>query len=224
VLSNQNGRAESWDVAKKIVELGRTGLDVLNLSMVCYSEDDQPPLTLAAAIDRLDPEILVVAAAGNHGCERPDEEPRSEKDRRRPAWPAALDDVIAVGAAKQDGTAAPFTPGMAPWIDVLATGVDVESTYLRGLVKFDLTGKNHETRLFEGSARWSGSSFAAALVSGAIAARTVPGRTPARAAWEALLHEFPDHRGQEADGRQTPRSLPLLDAAAGRRAAGARKK
>jgi membrane-anchored mycosin MYCP len=67
VLSDQDGTATSWDVAKMIVELGRTGLDVLNLSMGCFTEDGQPPLVLATAIDRLDPEIMVVAAAGNHG-------------------------------------------------------------------------------------------------------------------------------------------------------------
>jgi hypothetical protein len=39
---------------------------------------------------------------------------------------------------------------------------------------------------YAGFAQWSGTSFAAASVSGAIAARTVPGQTSARQAWDAL--------------------------------------
>jgi membrane-anchored mycosin MYCP len=209
VLSDEDGQAESWDVAKAIVELGRAGIDVLNLSMVCYTEDGQPPLALAAAIDRLDPEIVVVAAAGNHGKLRRRWDDLSEEDLRKPAWPAALDDVIAVGAAAIGGAEAEFTPRRAPWIDVLADGVDVDSTYLHGSVRVDLTLQTDATEDFEGIARWSGSSFAAALVSGAIAARTVPGRTTARAAWEALLAEFRD-RPVLALAKGQPRYLPLL--------------
>ncbi|MGY1632027.1 S8 family peptidase [Geodermatophilus sp. SYSU D01186] len=215
VLSDADGQAESWDVAKAIVELGRAGIDVLNLSMVCYTEDGQPPLALAAAIDRLDPEIVVVAAAGNHGKTRRPLDHLTDQDLRKPAWPAALDDVIAVGAGdgRRDGAEAEFTPRRAPWIDVLADGVDVDSTYLYGSVLVDLTGRTKAEERFEGIARWSGSSFAAALVSGAIAARTVPGRTTARAAWEALLAEFPDRRVEALKGGrpQSPRFLPLLD-------------
>jgi len=95
---------------------------------------------------------------------------------------------------------------------VLANGVDVESTYLRGSVRVDLSLQREDAEPFEGVARWSGSSFAAALVSGAIAARTVPGRTSARAAWEALLREFPDDgvRPQQGGEGPVPRFLPLL--------------
>src|SRR5437764_809280 len=101
---NEAAVANSWDVAKAIVEFGRTGgLDIMNLPFVCYTEDGQPPLATSTAIDRLDPNIVVVAAAGNHGKDP------SNFDRRRPAWPAALDRVVAVGAT--DGKRiADFTP------------------------------------------------------------------------------------------------------------------
>jgi len=183
----EDGTAESWNVAKEIVEIGRTGVDVLNLSMVCYTEDSEPPLVLATAIDRLDPDIVVVAAAGNHGY--PDGEKRPW-ERNKPAWPAALDDVIAVGAATDQGNPATFTPAEAPWIDVWSDGVQVDSAFLHGDIAVrphDASSKDSpEVKAFDGYARWSGSSFAAALVSGAIAAATVPGRTPARAAWKEL--------------------------------------
>ena len=51
----------------------------------------------------------------------------SPGDRRKAAWPAALDDVVAVGAAHGDARPAELTPRNVPWIDVHATGVDVDS-------------------------------------------------------------------------------------------------
>jgi membrane-anchored mycosin MYCP len=59
VLDPVTGEADAWTVAQQIVELGRAGLDVLNLSMVCFTENDQPPVALASAIDRLDADIVV---------------------------------------------------------------------------------------------------------------------------------------------------------------------
>jgi hypothetical protein len=202
-LSTEDATAESWEVAKKIVELGRTGLDVLNLSMVCYTEDGQPPLVLATAIDRLDPDTVVVAAAGNHG--NLDEE-KFPGQRNKPAWPAALDDVIAVGAAKDDGELAEFTPTDAPWIDAVANGVGISSTFLTGRFNAAVNGGPPNEVYFPGYAEWSGSSFAAALVSGAIAAWTVPGRTPARAAWKELR----DRAEKESVEQTAPRRRPLF--------------
>jgi succinate dehydrogenase/fumarate reductase flavoprotein subunit len=66
--------------------------------------------------------------------------------------------------------------------------MDLLSTYLTGAVVLDLAAGPAKPESFEGWARWDGSSFAAALVSGAIAARTVPGRVPAQQAWRDLLH------------------------------------
>lgn len=190
VLSD-DGSATSWDVARRIVELGRSGVDVLNLSLGSYTEDGRPPLVLATAVDRLDPGIVVVASAGNHG-DVPESEgergapPVTAADRRKASWPAALDDVVAVGAAADDGTLAPFTPPDVPWIDVLCHGVGVPSTYLSGRV--DLGGGRSAE--FDGYARWNGTSFAAALVSGEIARRTRPGRLSAREAWQEVLDEL----------------------------------
>ena len=181
-LSDVNGEADSWTVAKEIVALGRDDVDVLNLSFVCYTEDGQPPLVLATAIDRLDARTVVVAAAGNHGDPATAATP---DDCRKPAWPAALDDVIAVGAAHPGGEAAVFTPADAAWIDVLAPGVDVVSTYLTGRVDLRHEAATPAFEHFDGFAVWSGTSFSSALVSGAIAARTRPG-VSSREAWAQL--------------------------------------
>lgn len=167
-----DGTADSWTVAQKIVLFGRSGLDVLNLSFLCHSADGQPPTVLSAAIDRLDPELVVVAAAGNHGDLRDaNNELLPQTERVKPAWPAAFDDVTAVGACDRQGRRAAFTPP-APWIDLYAPGIQVGSTFLASA----RSNAGAEPTSFGGYARWSGTSFAAALVSGAIAAGIDPGR------------------------------------------------
>ena len=227
VLDDDDGTASSWAVATKIVELGRAGVDVLNLSLGCFTEDGEPPLVLATAIDRLDPDIVVVAAAGNHGDVAgtrigpppPEDGPRRRltvDDERRPNWPAALDDVIAVGAAEDDGALARFTPRDVPWMDVVSNGVQVSSTYLEGTVDVP-PPKGEKDVSFKGFATWSGSSFAAALVSGAIAARTKPGSVSARRAWQQLLEERAiATTTKEPASAPDPPFLPLLDAPGGR--------
>jgi membrane-anchored mycosin MYCP len=173
--------ADSWTVANAIVELGRSGIDVLNLSLVSYTEDGQPPLLLSTAISRLDRDVVVVAAAGNHGDLRR-RKPPVPGNVSKPTYPAALDGVTAVGAASRNGNAASFTPKDKFWIDYLAPGVDLLGVYLDGKVALD----GDLSEKFCGLARWSGTSFAAALFSGAVAARTLPGRVTARQA----LHDI----------------------------------
>jgi membrane-anchored mycosin MYCP len=158
---DSDGKADLWTVANAIVAFGRTGgLDILNLSFACYTEDGQPPLALSTALGRLDPAIRVVAAAGNHGGDR--EPSANQPDPHAPAWPAALDRVIAVGAMDGDQVA-DFTPKNADWINAYEQGVNVLSTYLSGRVKG--MGKP-----FHGWAKWTGTSFAAAQHSGKLAA------------------------------------------------------
>jgi len=182
-ILGEDGTADSWTVAKEIVRFGRSGLDILNLSLLCYSEDGQPPMAIATAVDRLNTDLVVVAAAGNHGDPyNSDGGERTDKERRKPAWPAALDDVVAVGACDRDGNLATFSPD-APWVDILAPGVDLRSTYLD---RASATSGVPPVR-FDGFATWSGTSFAAALVSGAIAAGTDAGRLSGRAALNDVM-------------------------------------
>lgn len=196
---DESGEADSWEVAKEIVRLGRSGVDVLNLSFLCYSEDNAPPLLLATAVDRLDHGVAVVAAAGNHGELSPalrelQADPKAFekadaadlaaiKMSQLPAWPAALERVIAVGASNADGDRASFSPD-APWVDLHTLGEGVLSTYLPNAKELEAPNK---APLFRGFARWSGTSFAAARVSGAIAAGTDPGHVSSRDALEDIL-------------------------------------
>ncbi|MBB2921588.1 S8/S53 family peptidase [Cellulomonas cellasea] len=192
------GAATSWEVARAIVELGHSGIDILNLSLVCYSTDSQPPLVLATAVDRLPPEVLVVACTGNHGdatvAERlggKDPSGALRISRGEPAWPAALDDVVAVGSGSSgpDGTElASFTPRAAPWMDVVVRGSDLLSTYLDGTVTVvDPETGEAKPVPFNGFGCWSGTSFSSALLSGEIARVAADKEISVREAWATLL-------------------------------------
>ncbi|MBA8795722.1 hypothetical protein FHX74_003358 [Friedmanniella endophytica] len=202
-LRGPDGSADTWTVATEAVRFARSGIDVLNLSLACYTEDGQPPLLIARAIERLSAQLVVVAAAGNHGALPGDV--AGVPVRSLPAFPAALDGVLAVGAGDAEGRRAPFSPDQ-PWVDVLAPGVDVRSTYLRVVA-------GGSAPAFDGWARWSGTSFAAALVTGAIAAGTDPGRVSAREAladFRAALARLGGTPTVAADGRvPAPPFVPL---------------
>ena len=138
---NEQAVGKAWDVARDMAAFIGSGVDILNLSFGCFTDDGEPPLVLARAVSLLSAEILLVAAAGNHGDidelrakgTLPDKPWTRGLTSKTPLWPAAFDEVIAVGAT--DGNdLAPFSP-QTPWVDMTAPGVDVESTYLTGEVK-----------------------------------------------------------------------------------------
>jgi len=172
VLHGDEARATTWELATSMARLAGGGVDVLNLSLACQTQDGQPPMVLARAVDLLSPEMVIVAAAGNIDNEL--------VDGKKPIWPAAFDKVISVGACDGKGDVADFSPD-APWVDLLAPGVDVLSTYLVGdvTIRCDDHDDGHGSPVpFDGCAEWSGTSFAAATVSGVIAAELASGNSP----------------------------------------------
>jgi membrane-anchored mycosin MYCP len=208
-----DGQASSWDVAKAIVELGESGIQILNLSLVCYSDDGKPPLVLATAIDRLDTDILVIACAGNHGD--PGLAFSSYQDYSKPAWPAALDDVVAVGSGKPESGSpgyAPssFTPRGVAWIDVITRGEEVTSTYFTGKgVRSERDSVNDAGEVtFDGWAEWGGTSFAAARLTGRVAAVAAEKKISPRAAYRKLVDEARAEQPYKVQGQRVP---PFLD-------------
>ncbi|GII91785.1 S8 family peptidase [Sinosporangium siamense] len=164
-LLSSDGVADEAALLHALARMRDNPPQVVNLSLGGHTYDDRPPVLLAEAVDAL-PGTVVVACAGNTAG-------------RRPFWPAALPSVVAVGAV---GTAeqerAPFS-AFGPWVDACAQGEWLASSYLKW-------GE------FDGYARWSGTSFATALVTGAIAdaARTMPAR-------EAAAHVLDPHRSRQ---------------------------
>lgn len=84
---------------------------IVSLSVGGYTQDDKAPIALSEVIDRfVQLGWVIVASAGNDtSC--------------RPSWPAALDDVIGVGAIGPQGPA-PFS-NFGPWVNACAPGIDV---------------------------------------------------------------------------------------------------
>ena len=170
------GDASDSEVAEVLVALLDDRPDVVNLSFAGYADDDTTPPAIAEAIAALLAEgVVVVAAAGNDGtC--------------RPAWPAATDGVIGVGALDDDGPA--WFTNHGPWVQACAPGVDVLSCffdYAAGSAGDPATtrpagGPDNDLQPDEsGWARWSGTSFAAPIVAGALARRIADGASPAGA-------------------------------------------
>jgi subtilisin family serine protease len=133
--------------------------DIISCSFSGYALDE--PYRLRASIQKANAKgIVVVASAGNDGT-----------DRR--AYPAAFEEAVAVGALGRDG-AATFS-NFGPWVDACAPGVDLVSWF------FTYNGARpqrfgDDPDRFTGWATWSGTSFAAPIVAGALARSIADGR------------------------------------------------
>jgi subtilisin family serine protease len=147
------------------------------------------PLAVSEELERLDPDVVVVAAAGNQG-------------RRRPCWPAAFKRVVAVGAVDETDVPRGTLPPRAAWsnfgwwVDACAGGVDV----LGPLCTFDETREHAGepgAEAFTGWARWSGTSFAAPKVTGRIAQLAMEEEISPRQALDLVVRdpELPQIRG-----------------------------
>ena len=183
---NEHGDGTVWEAAAGIADLVPLDLDVVNLSFGEYmTDDDSAPMVLDAAVRRFSRDTVVVAASGNNGDvkrSRPPDVPAGVGPNTT-SYPAALPGVVGVGACNARNKRAAFTPKEAPWISLLARGVDISAAYLRGDVRLP----NGVITRFEGTANWAGCSFAAGVVTGVIAARTIPGQRSARQALDELV-------------------------------------
>ena len=181
---------------------------MLNLSLGGHTADNRPlPCScdvLAAALEA-DPELVVVASAGNDGHDRP-------------VWPAAMRGVVGVGAVAADGTRwslSNFGEGVNAWSageDCPARSCPGRAGARRGPASWTPGRVRRTPRSevrFDGWASWTGTSFAAARVSGAIAAELKwDGRSPREVVFDLvtervdLLRERQAIVGARAAGRR----------------------
>jgi hypothetical protein len=157
-------------------------IHVLNLSLGAYTHGDVGlPLTALALADVFtrNPGLVVVASAGNDGLDRM-------------TFPAAFKRVVGVGALGPGGGRACFS-NFGPWVDAWAPGVEVQSTF------FDVEAEPQPVpgphclgepakgpQQYKLWASWSGTSFAAPKVAGAIAASVGPSMDACEAAFRLV--------------------------------------
>jgi subtilisin family serine protease len=162
MVLDDDGVTDEWFLGHQVSLALAATPRVLNLSLGGYTRHDRPLLGLAhlktETKDGNRP--LVVAAAGN-------------SDDARPFFPAADSWVIGVGAAEmiehRDKAAprrAPFS-NWGPWVDVWAPGVKIHTAFEAH--PYQPQSPVSPLRLFNGAAKWSGTSFAAPAITGRIA-------------------------------------------------------
>jgi hypothetical protein len=131
--------------------------DIINISAGTYTRRDWTSLGFELFHER-HPDATLVASAGNDGIDRP-------------VFPAAYDWAISVGALGADQRNRAWFSDFGPWVDVYALGEGLVNAYAAGEYTYQEPPKRPARQRFSGMARWDGTSFAAALVTGLIAAR-----------------------------------------------------
>ena len=164
---------------------------LINLSAGGYTHRNAPPLSFIEFRDR-HPDVTLVTAAGNDGTDRP-------------FWPAAFEWAIAVGALGADlqnlawfSNYSNSSSTIPNWVDVYALGEGVVNAFATGVYNYHLPPKRPATQVFDGMARWSGTSFAAPLLAGLIVAemaRHPSSPVDAWKAWQTVLGTAADIGG-----------------------------
>lgn len=159
---DSDGITTDTEVADRMRAAVEAGAQILNMSLGTETVDDEPPPALLDMVSDLaenHPEVVIVCAAGN----------ASNTER---IWPAALaatfPNVVAVAALDPEGAGAPWS-SHGDWVTCSAIGEGVVSTYVIGTEDGDLIDDpNPDTYGENAWATWSGTSFAAPQVTGAI--------------------------------------------------------
>ena len=154
------GMGTEAGVTNGILQARARGVDIINLSLGFYALDNVANPAMMSALRDVQssrPGMAVVAAAGNEGVVSP-------------AFPAAFKDVVSVGALDQQRQQLRDTSNRGWWVDTYAPGSDLESAYVNGTEDSRLTLDGVAEQFVDELASWSGTSFAAAVVTGAIAA------------------------------------------------------
>jgi subtilisin family serine protease len=187
---DSDGVGSEVDVACAMIRAVKDGAQILNLSLGSQTFNDEPPIGLEVALEliadleqRQGKEVLVVAAAGNYGSDRK-------------VWPAAFElqsfPVVAVAGLKPDRTGSDWS-SYGSWIDIAAVGQGIMSTYVEGQESFEVDPRP-DTFPHNAWAVWTGTSFAAPQIAGAVARLCQEGGLTPRAALDELLR-----RGQPID-------------------------
>lgn len=165
---------ESEIIGKMEQIVARFNPAIINVSSGTTARNDWAPLAFERFAER-HPDLTLVAAAGNDATDRP-------------VYPAAFPWVVSVGALGPDQRHLAWFSNYGKWVDVYAVGDGIVNAFAVGQYRYHEPPKQPARQDFlRPMARWSGTSFAAPIVSGMIASRMGrTGESSARAK-EALL-------------------------------------
>ena len=169
-------------VILRLDQLAERTPEIINLSAGMYTRNDWPSLGFDVFHER-HPDLTLVVSAGNDGTDRP-------------FYPAWCDWAIGVGAIGADQKQRAWFSNFGAGVNVYALGEGLVNAFATGEYVYQEPPKRPGTQVFDGLARWSGTSFSTPLVTGLIAARMAanPGE-PAKAAAEAVLAAAEDVAG-----------------------------
>jgi subtilisin family serine protease len=175
--ADTDGFATDQDIADAMLAAYADGAQIINLSLGGRTENDQAPPAMQSAVQTIcgdDSKVVIVAAAGNYGDETT-------------CWPAAFDKVQAVAGLTAQLQPASWS-SRGPHVRFSTVAEGIRSTFVTGR-ESPVFDREPETFPPDAWAIWSGTSFAAPQISGAIARLCHERGIDARAAAEQL-HEL----------------------------------
>lgn len=184
---DSDGLASEVTVACEMIRAVKEGgAQIVNLSLGGHTLDNVPPVALQAALEIITEwehekgrEVLIVAAAGNYAD-------------TTPCWPAAFRRVVSVASLAPDMLPSRWS-SRGFWVNCSTIGQGLRSTFVEGRESGLV---NPEPYVFgpDSWAAWSGTSFTAPQITGALALLHERYGYPLREALRRLL----------AAGRATP--------------------
>jgi subtilisin family serine protease len=176
---DSDGIASEVTVACEMIRAVKEGAEILNLSLGCQTQDNLPPIAIRAALDVIREleqtegrEVIIVAAAGNYAD-------------TTPCWPGAFRRVVSVAGLAPDMLPSTWsTRGF--WVTCSTIGQGLRSTYVEGRESYLVDADPHDFPL-DAWAVWSGTSFAAPQITGALARLHEKYEYPLREALVRLL-------------------------------------
>lgn len=176
---DSEGIGSEITVACAMIQAVKDGAEILNLSLGCQTQDNIPPIAVRAALDVIgelereqDREVLIVAAAGNYAD-------------ATPCWPGAFSRVMSVAALAPDMLPSAWS-SYGSWVTCSTVGQGLRSTYVEGR-EFSAVDPDPHTFGADSWAAWSGTSFAAPQITGALARLHEQYQYPLREARRRLL-------------------------------------